>query len=158
MKRNLLASILLLAVMAIGSCSKESSDSPLASSASQQQAQAAASEDESAAAVAYDFTGNYILHWSFTCGLYSTVGIYFNPDGTFVDGFAETGLWAARNNVILFKFDGRTDHWAGRALPRQHKVIGIEADFPQTGCFYLSKEPTLNKPAITKGNTKPPNQ
>lgn len=153
--KRLLVSILLLAVIAL-SCSKESGSSVPASS--QQQSQAAASEDESVAAVAYDFTGNYILHWSFTCGLYSTVGIYFNADGTFVDGFNETGVWAARNNVILFKFDGRTDHWAGRALPRQHRVVGLEADFPQTGCFYLSKEPTLSKLTTTKGSTKPANK
>lgn len=153
MKRRLLAPILLLAVMVFATCSKENSDASLASSQSQQ-AQAAASEDESVAD-AFVFPGNYTLHWAWPCGLYNTVAIYFNPDGTFIDGFAETGRWTQRSNVIIFNFDGRTDYWAGRGIPRQAKIVGVQADFPLTGCFYLSKEPSVGKPAITKGSTKP---
>src|SRR4051812_10099966 len=125
MKRNLLASILLLAVMAIGSCSKETNDSSPASSSQQSQAQAAASEDDASIAN-FVFPGNYTLHWAWPCGLYNTVAIYFNPDGTFIDGFAETGRWTQRSNVIIFNFDGRTDYWAGRGIQRQAKIVGVQ--------------------------------
>jgi hypothetical protein len=157
MTRKLQAGLMFIWLLIAISCSKENDSNPISGASSR--ALTSSSDDESVADGAVspaNFSGAWVLHWSWGCGVKSSTSIFFNSNGTFSDGLGEAGRWTQNSakNILLFNFNSRGDYWSGR--PASGNVNGIMADFPSVGCFSLTRTTPNPNEKITKGQTAPP--
>jgi len=91
--------------------------------------------------------GNWQIHfdWNST-GTYSSVGITFNPGGTWTAGIFN-GHWVELNGEMIFNFNNASTVYSGNVSGGA--AVGIMATFSgSTGCWYMVRQGSQN--AATK--------
>ena len=162
MTRKLQTGLAFLLLLVAISCTKENDNSPFSSSGSSKSLtssstdQAVASDDIDAR---FNFSGSWVLHWSWSCGIKSSTSWFFASNGTFSDGFGETGVWVAGPHTVLFKFNGFNEHWGGHDT--RGTIDGIMTTFSSStfnshGCFTMTR--TASSSSTQNTGKIPPNK
>lgn len=90
--------------------------------------------------------GAWTIHYDWGCtGNYSQTSLTFNTNGTFTDGFGETGTWISHDGQILFQFNNTVHTTYGGAVV-ESAMVGISFQPPSSsGCWYAVKSTATTK-------------
>ncbi|MFL6231896.1 MAG: hypothetical protein ACJ76N_02060 [Thermoanaerobaculia bacterium] len=83
--------------------------------------------------------GNWQIHFDWGCtGTYLSVGITFDPGGTWNSGIFN-GQWVELNGEVIFNFVGLATVYAGNVSGGA--AVGIMSTFSgSNGCWYMVKQ------------------